>query len=98
MSESCERARPFGASVEATELRGANVLSGGDRPAWLSPDRCTLYFVSDRTTGVASDDDIRVGEAIAVRHRSPAAGWHSWNSVSGDPGTVQRLIRVGLGS
>jgi hypothetical protein len=52
----------FGASVEVTELRGANVLSGGDRPVWLSPDRCTLYFVSDRTTGVASDYDIWVAK------------------------------------
>ena len=51
---------PFGTSVEVTELRAANVLAGGDRPVWLSPDRCTFYFVTNRATGVPSDYDIWV--------------------------------------
>jgi len=38
---------PFGAPAAVTELNSA----AADGPRWLSPDSCTLYFVSDRNGG-----------------------------------------------
>jgi len=36
----------------ADPVGALNVGTADDRPSWLSPDRCTLYFTSDRDGGV----------------------------------------------
>jgi Tol biopolymer transport system component len=43
---------PFGAPAAVTELNTA----AADGPRWLSPDGCTLYFVSDRSGGQGGYD------------------------------------------
>jgi hypothetical protein len=51
---------PFNQPTKVDEL----CTDHEDRPSWLSPDRCVLYFVSDRTGGKGGLD-------IYVARRTP---------------------------
>jgi hypothetical protein len=50
---------PFGAPVPVDKL---DVPTGRDAPLWLSPDRCMLYFLSDREKLNTNNPDIWVAK------------------------------------
>lgn len=50
---------PFGAAVPVDKL---DIPNGRDAPLWLTPDRCTLYFFSDRGKLGTNDPDIWVAK------------------------------------
>lgn len=50
---------PFGTPVA---VEGLDVADGRDAPLWLSPDRCSLYFFSDREKIGQNDPDVWVAK------------------------------------
>lgn len=49
MSTRASKTAPFDV---ADPVGALNIGTADDRPSWLAPDRCTLYFTSDRNGGV----------------------------------------------